>query len=63
MPNTVTVQGVVVGVPVDEQVPESVMPLTVMFVELNALRSAADPDGRLLKSTIRNRNRVTGARC
>ena len=38
------------------------MPLTVIVIELSALKSAMDPDvGKALKSTTRKRNRVTFA--
>ena len=62
VPNTVTEQGAVFGVPVAAHVAESLIPLTVIVVELIALTSAIPtPDVRLLISTIRKRNRVTGA--
>ena len=57
VPNTVTEQGTVFGVPVAAHVAESIMPLTVIVVELIALKSAMPAVfERLLKSTIRNRN-------
>src|ERR1044072_1059947 len=62
VPNTVTEQGTVAGVPVAAHVAESLMPLTVIVVEVIALTSAMPPpDVRLLISTIRKRKRVTGA--
>src|SRR5262249_19393077 len=62
VPNTVTVQGGVFGVPVAAHVAESFIPLTVIVNELSALKSAVPPDvGKALKSTIRKRNRRTFA--
>src|SRR6185312_9678816 len=62
VPNTGTEQGAVVGVPVAAHVAASLMPLTVICNELNALRSAIAPGpAKLLKSTRRKRNRVIGA--
>src|ERR671926_1640671 len=62
VPNTVTVQGWLLGVPVAAHVAESLIPLTVTFVEFNTLKSAIGFDtGRLLISTTRNRKCVTGA--
>src|ERR1041384_7859069 len=62
VPNTVTAQGGVAGVPVAAQVDASLMSVTWMSVEVIALKSAIPSDiERLLKSTIRNRNCVTFA--
>src|ERR1051325_4504245 len=62
VPNTVTEQGVVAGVPVAAHVAESLTPLTVIVSESSALKSAIDgAGGRVLISTIRKRNRVTFA--
>src|SRR5689334_22323282 len=62
VPSTVTEQGVV-ATPFDaRQVPASVTPLTTTLVEVNARRSAIPPGtASALISTMRNRNRVTGA--
>ena len=62
VPNTVTEHGADAGVPVAAQVAESLTPLTVTDSESIALKSATAPDtGKALKSTMRKRNRVTGA--
>jgi len=62
VPKTVTLQGAVAGVPVVEHVPLSVMPFTVMFVDVNARISATlGTLGIELMSITRNRSRVTGA--
>src|ERR1044072_7555402 len=51
-----------VGCPAAEHVPPSFIPLTTTFVDDNALRSAIPPGIEIvLKSTMRKRNRVTGA--
>src|SRR5215213_5275723 len=60
VPNTVTEQGGTAGVPVAAHVAESLIPLTVIANEFSILKSAIAPDvGKLLKSTMRKRNRVT----
>ena len=61
VPKTVTWHGAVGGVPVATQVDESVIPVTVTFADVRALRSAIPPgtDNELI-STMRNRRRVTG---
>ena len=62
VPNTVTEQGGVLGVPLAAHVDESLTPLTVMFSESTTLKSAIGPGGmKALISTTRKRNRVTGA--
>src|ERR1051325_5097297 len=63
VPNTVTEQGCVLGVPVAAHVAESVIPLTVIDSESSTRMSAMDPPGGVnaLMSTTRKRNRVTGA--
>src|ERR1043165_5820216 len=62
VPNTVTEQGCVLGVPVAAHVAESVIPLTVIASESSTLTSAIDPGGvKALISTTRNRNCVTAA--
>src|ERR1043166_9054908 len=62
VPNTVTEQGAVLGVPVAAHVDESLTPLTVIASESSTLKSAIDPGGvRALISTTRNRKRGTFA--
>ena len=58
VPNTVTVHGG--ALPAAVQVAVSVIPVTVTFVDVNALISAIPPGTEMeLISTIRNRSRVT----
>src|SRR2546423_3631487 len=60
VPCTVTVQGVVAGVPVAAQVTASLMPATTTAPEVIALRSARPAAlGKVSRSIMRKRKRVT----